>query len=183
MNTTAEKYVKMVADTDAAVNFYMEMEGGRFFLTFLAEALMELLEAEELTYRIYASDFYPVDTNDGKNIICLKHSSNSFRYSTNDGNIKRFWAITATDRYGNESSPLELNRPADDERIISVNRLPEAPEGCTVVVNDVTGMELFRTKSTSDELIKKLHKGIYSIQYVLPDGKQENITLIISEHR
>ena len=27
----------------------MEMEGGRFFLTFLAEALMELLEAEELT--------------------------------------------------------------------------------------------------------------------------------------
>lgn len=49
MNTTAEKYVKMVADTDAAVNFYMEMEGGRFFLTFLAEALMELLEAEELT--------------------------------------------------------------------------------------------------------------------------------------
>lgn len=138
-------------------------------------------EAEELTYRIYASDFYPVDTNDGKNIICLKHSSNSFRYSTKNGNIKRFWAITATDRYGNESSPLELNRPADDERIISVNRLPEAPEGCTVVVNDVTGMELFRTKSTSDELIKKLRKGIYSIQYVLPDGKEENITLIISE--
>ena len=31
------------------VNYYMEMEGGRFFLTFLAEALMELLEAEELT--------------------------------------------------------------------------------------------------------------------------------------
>ena len=140
-------------------------------------------EAEELTYRIYASDFYPVDTNDGKNIICLKHSSNSFCYSPKAGKIKRFWAITATDRYGNESSPLELNRPADDERIISVNRLPEVPEGCTVVVNDVTGMELFRTKSTSDELIKKLHKGIYSIQYLLQDGKQENITLIISEHR
>ena len=49
MNTTAEKYAKMVEDTDAAVSFYMEMEGGRFFLTFLAEALMELLEAEELT--------------------------------------------------------------------------------------------------------------------------------------
>ena len=49
MNTIAEKYAKMVADTDAAVSFYMEMEGGRFFLTFLAEALMELLKAEELT--------------------------------------------------------------------------------------------------------------------------------------
>ena len=48
MNTTAEKYAKMVEDTDAAASFYMEMEGGRFFLTFLAEVLIELLEAEEL---------------------------------------------------------------------------------------------------------------------------------------
>ena len=138
-------------------------------------------KTEEASYRIYASDFYPVDINDGKNIICLKHGSNSFCYSLKAGKIKRFWAITATDRYGNESSPLEINRPADDERIISVNKLPEAPEGCIIVVNDITGMELFRTKSASDELIKKLQKGVYSIQYILPDGKQENITLIISE--
>ena len=138
-------------------------------------------KTEEASYRIYASDFYPVDTNDGKNIICLKHKSNSFHYSSKDGKIKRFWAITATDRYGNESSPLEINRPADDERIISVNKLPEAPEGCVISVNDITGMELFRTKSSSDELVKKLQKGVYSIQYILPDGKQENITLIISE--
>ncbi len=138
-------------------------------------------KTEEASYRIYASDFYPVDINDGKNIICLKHKSNSFHYSSKDGKIKRFWAITATDRYGNESSPLEINRPADDERIISVNKLPEVPEGCVISVNDITGMELFRTKSASDELIKKLQKGVYSIQYLLPDGKQENITLIMSE--
>ena len=138
-------------------------------------------KTEEASYRIYASDFYPVDINDGKNIICLKHGSNSFCYSLKAGKIKRFWAITATDRYGNESSPLEINRPADDERIISVNKLPEAPEGCIIVVNDITGMELFRTKSAPDELIKKLQKGVYSIQYLLPDGKQENITLIMSE--
>ena len=138
-------------------------------------------KTEEASYRIYASDFYPVDINDGKNIICLKHGSNSFCYSLKAGKIKRFWAITATDRYGNESSPLEINRPADDERIISVSKLPEAPEGCIIVVNDITGMELFRTKSASYELIKKLQKGVYSIQYLLPDGKQENITLIMSE--
>ena len=138
-------------------------------------------KTEEASYRIYASDFYPVDINDGKNIICLKHGSNCFCYSLKAGKIKRFWAITATDRYGNESSPLEINRPADDERIISVSKLPEAPEGCIIVVNDITGMELFRTKSASDELIKKLQKGVYSIQYLLPDGKQENITLIMSE--
>ena len=136
---------------------------------------------EEVTYRIYASDFYPVDTNDGKNIICLKHNSCSFCHSTKDGSIKRFWAVTATDRYGNESSPLTLNRPSNDKRMICVNKLPETPEGCTISVNDITGMELFRTKCNPDELIKKLSKGVYSIQYVHPNGKLENITLIISE--
>lgn len=136
---------------------------------------------EEVTYRIYASDFYPVDTNDGKNIICLKHNSCSFCHSTKDGSIKRFWAVTATDRYGNESSPLTLNCPSNDKRMICVNKLPETPEGCTISVNDITGMELFRTKCNPDELIKKLSKGVYSIQYIHPNGKQENITLIISE--
>ena len=48
MNTTAEKYAKMVEDTNAAVSYYLDLEGGKFILTFLVEALMELLEAEEL---------------------------------------------------------------------------------------------------------------------------------------
>ena len=39
----------MVEDTDAAVSYYLDLEGGKFILTFLGEALMELLEAEELT--------------------------------------------------------------------------------------------------------------------------------------
>lgn len=48
MNTTAEKYAKMVEDTNATVRYYLDLEDGKFILTFLVEALMELLEAEEL---------------------------------------------------------------------------------------------------------------------------------------
>ena len=138
-------------------------------------------KTETLTYRIYASDFYPVDTNDGKNIVCLRHNSTSFSHSTEDGNIKRFWAVTATDRYGNESSPLALNHPENRKKMVCVNKLPEAQDGCVISVNDITGMELYRTKCSPDELVKKLRNGVYSIQYVLPNGKQKNITLIISE--
>lgn len=137
----------------------------------------ESFKSEEIAYRIYASDTYPVDTNDGRKIICLKQNTNSF--VAKDSNIKRFWAITTIDRYGNESKPLAINHPNKDKRIICINKLPDFPKASTIVVNDITGMELFRTKCDSEELVKKLNKGIYSIQIFLSNGKQENITLFI----
>ena len=137
----------------------------------------ESFKSEEIAYRIYASDTYPVDTNNGRNIICLKQNKNSF--VAKDSNIKRFWAITSIDRYGNESKPLAINHPDKDKRIICINKLPDFPKASTIVVNDITGMELFRTKCDSEELVKKLNKGIYSIQIFLSNGKQENITLFI----
>ena len=137
----------------------------------------ESFKSEEIAYRIYASDTYPVDTNDGRKIICLKQNTNSF--VAKDSNIKRFWAITSIDRYGNESKPLAINHPDKAKRIICINKLPDFPKASTIVVNDITGMELFRTKCDSEELVKKLNKGIYSIQIFLSNGKQENITLFI----
>ncbi len=137
----------------------------------------ESFKSKEIAYRIYASDTYPVDTNNGRNIICLKQNKNSF--VAKDSNIKRFWAITSIDRYGNESKPLAINHPDKDKRIICINKLPDFPKASTIVVNDITGMELFRTKCDSEELVKKLNKGIYSIQIFLSNGKQENITLFI----
>ena len=77
MNTTAEKYAKMVEDTGAAVSFYMEMEGGRLFLTFLAEALMELLEAEELTsVSLLLKKFFEAAGSDTPE--CLSDDSTAF---------------------------------------------------------------------------------------------------------
>ena len=137
----------------------------------------ESFKSKEIAYRIYASDTYPVDTNNGRNIICLKQNKNSF--VAKDSNIKRFWAITSIDRYGNESKPLAINHPDKDKRIICINKLPDFPKASTIVVNDITGVELFRTKCDSEELVKKLNKGIYSIQIFLSNGKQENITLFI----
>ena len=137
----------------------------------------ESFKSEEIVYRIYASDTYPVDTNNGRNIICLKQNKNSF--VAKDSNIKRFWAITSIDRYGNESKPLAINHPNKDKRIICINKLPDFPKASTIVVNDITGVELFRTKCDSEELAKKLNRGIYSIQIFLSNGEQENITLFI----
>ena len=77
MNTTAEKYTRMVENTDATVSCYMEMESGRFFLTFLAEALMELLEAEEVTsVTLLLKKFFAAAGSD--TLECLSDDSTAF---------------------------------------------------------------------------------------------------------
>lgn len=54
------------------------------------------------TYNIYASDSYPVDINDVRNLVAARLN----RCTAAIDGKKRYYAITAMDRYGNESEPL-----------------------------------------------------------------------------
>lgn len=135
---------------------------------------------ENISYRIYASTVYPVDTDNANNIICLKNSSNGFKYTSSYCD-NLFWAVTSIDRFGNESCPLELNTPDSNEPLICVNKLPEIMEGSSIIINDITGIELFRTQNEPEKIIKKLKEGIYKIQITSPDNKIRNITLFITD--
>ena len=135
---------------------------------------------EDISYRIYASTVYPVDMDNANNIICLKNSSNGFKYTSSYCD-NLFWAVTSIDRFGNESCPLELNTPDSNEPLICVNKLPEIMEGSSIIINDITGIELFRTQNEPEEIIKKLKEGIYKIQITSPDNKIRNITLFITD--
>ena len=135
---------------------------------------------ENISYRIYASTVYPVDTDNANNIICLKNSSNGFKYTSSYCD-NLFWAVTSIDRFGNESCPLELNTPDSNEPLVCVNKLPKIMEGSSIIINDITGIELFRTQNEPEEIIKKLKEGIYKIQITSPDNKIRNITLFITD--
>lgn len=136
----------------------------------------------EISYRIYASTIYPVDTDNANNIICLKNSCSDFKYTSSDCD-NLFWAVTSIDRYGNESCPLELNTPDSNELLVCVNKLPEFIEGSSIIINDITGIELFRTQSKPEEIIKKLKEGIYKIQIMFPDKRIRDITLFVTDKR
>lgn len=135
---------------------------------------------ENISYRIYASTVYPVDTDNANNIICLKNSSNGFKYTSSDCD-NLFWAVTSIDRFGNESCTLELNTPDNNAPLVCVNKLPEIMEGSSIIINDITGIELFRTQNEPEKIIKKLKEGIYKIQITSPDNKIRNITLFITD--
>ena len=62
-------------------------------------------------YVIYASDTYPVDTEDASNILAQRITGTTYTYAPlTPWSLKLYYAVTAIDRYGNESEAVQLNR-------------------------------------------------------------------------
>ena len=61
--------------------------------------------ADYLLYNVYASETYPVDTKDARNLIATRLRSQSITIPHKG--LMLNYAVTATDRYGNESLPKE----------------------------------------------------------------------------
>ena len=67
-------------------------------------------------YNIYQSDTYPVDTSDPKNILDTYTIGNTYIYTPILPLLKyRYFAVTAIDRYGNESEATQLEPMHDIE--------------------------------------------------------------------
>lgn len=63
-------------------------------------------------YRIYASNTYPIDITQASNLIEIRTDSTQYIFCPEVPWQERiYWAVTAVDRYGNESQPLEMNQP------------------------------------------------------------------------
>ena len=137
-------------------------------------------KAGGIYYRIYASNNYPVDTESGENIIkaCVNDSIYSYAAAL-PWQKKRFWAITAVDRYGNESLPLECNQPSSNSLELFDNKLPHIPAGSQLIIADMTGCELIRCTHSDTSILKQLSKGTYRISLLSPDGSKKLIGTLI----
>ena len=63
-------------------------------------------------YRIYASDAYPVNIDNPANLIHARIEDTQYTFLPEFPWQEPFyWAVTAVDRCGNESLPLEMNHP------------------------------------------------------------------------
>lgn len=68
--------------------------------------------ATPVFYRIYASNEYPVNIEAPQNLIEIRTDSTQYTYIPElPWNERIYWAVTATDRCGNESMPLPMNKP------------------------------------------------------------------------
>ena len=74
-----------------------------------------------LLYNIYASTDYPVDINDARNLISTRQRSNHI--AVKHGGRQLNYAVTAVDRYGNESLPAQTLKPSAPLREIDFREL------------------------------------------------------------
>lgn len=119
-------------------------------------------------YRVYASDTYPVDVEKAENIVgSTNRAETTFRYSlTPTHRQKVFWAITAVDRFGNESTPLQMELPTAVQNY-AVNALPkQIPTGGYILFSDATGKVVLRTQQLDTPALHHL-KGF--LRYTLYD--------------
>ncbi len=132
-----------------------------------------------VTYRIYASDSYPVDTEQASHLIETRVEATHYEYRPSVPWLQqRYWAVTAVDRYGNESQPLALNTPTL-ESLPTLHELPEAGEGCILVVTDRTGQEVLATHESGIAPLQQLGKGFYRVSRRSADGTTRLIGILV----
>lgn len=129
-------------------------------------------EAEKVYYRIYASNRYPVNTEQAANLVETRTDSTAYVFSPSAPWQQRvYWAVTAVDRFGNESRPASFNRPQDNSLQIFDGKLPEIPKGAVFIVSDATEQEITRLPSTAKELPPTLGSGFFRISLLTADGQ------------
>lgn len=71
-----------------------------------------------ILYNIYASSSYPVDITDARNLIKTRHTGLDLFIETHETRTNKpyFYAVTAMNRYGNESAPVSTTPPTQYRR-------------------------------------------------------------------
>ena len=127
-----------------------------------------------VVYHLYASNTYPVDTNEAKNLMVTSIKGNEITIQSR----KKFFAVTSADRYGNESEALALNHaPETDIPILNQGNklmLPELPDAYEILICNAIGETIAQVKYHQEFSLKWLPKGFYLV-YVLNKKDEKNL--------
>ena len=134
-----------------------------------------------VTYHLYGSNVYPVDTNNAENLLQTYIQDNETSVKNEEG--KRYFAITATDRYGNESEALALNKPSDKDIPIlnQGNKLffPQSGNAQEILICNVIGETISRMKYHLEISLELLPKGFYLVYALDKEGEKTLIGTIL----
>lgn len=136
--------------------------------------------SDAIYYRIYASNQYPVHTELAQNIVTIRTDSTHYTFSPSaPWQQKIYWAVTAVDRFGNESTPTYFNHPKDNMLQIFEEELPEIPQNTTFILSDATGQEIIRLSPQLKKLPSTIGKGIFRVSLLTPDGEIKPLGILI----
>lgn len=152
---------------DAPQNLRMEVSGKSYCLTW--DKAEKRAESERVRYNIYASRIFPVEISDASLLQSAAQRENVFQYPISGTPLH--FAITAIDRYGNESRPLQW-----ENRLVTIRPsffefppMEEKPGYMTLY--DVWGRPLKKMRFAPRVNLNKLPKGCYCIRAYASKGK------------
>ena len=138
--------------------------------------------APYLLYNIYASRQYPVDIRDARNLIAVRTITTSHTMKTVEG---MHYAVTAMDRYGNESVALqEKEMPTTppsthwlrhDGKSITLPAWAQTADAEFAVIESITGCIVSSQEWGMKLNISSLPGGVYSIKSVNRKGVKHHL--------
>ena len=125
-----------------------------------------------VVYHLYASNTYPVNTNDARNLVTTSIKKNTITIP----NKKQYYAVTSADRYGNESAPTAFNHPHTAE-IPILNQgnkliLSESEDRQEVLICNSISETILRTKFQREISLVFLPKGFYLVYTFDKEGRK-----------
>ena len=121
-------------------------------------------------YNVYTSTVSPVDVNDSRNLIARRITHPFLSIDAEDG--RHYYAITAIDRYGNESLPLQSNQPVkkniewlvNDGRYLTLPPKDPAFDDYYIKITNLTGGTMTIRPYTDTKItIRTLPNGVYAL--------------------
>ena len=128
-----------------------------------------------VSYHLYGSSVYPVDTDDARNLLETYIKDN--KITSNGWKGKRYFAITSTDRYGNESQALALNTPSATD-IPILNRennltIPSLEGVQEILICNAMGETLLQMKVHQEISLDSLPEGLYWVYALNKEGARK----------
>ena len=132
-----------------------------------------------VVYHLYASSNYPVDTNNANNLLATYLKGNQITLPDGEG----YFAVTAADRYGNESAPLALNTAPEIESptLNQGNKLvlPQLEDVPEILICNALGETISKVSYQPEISLKLLPEGFYLVYTWNEEGEKKFLGTIL----
>jgi len=159
------------------------------------EGAKDMSNGDYLTYNIYRSDEYPIDADNVCNLVSARRTAEYIIVPHQRGENGFHYAVTAVDRYGNESRPVTTPSPCtadhvphtvmahllpNDGRTLKMPLLADMIDAQYLIIENIQGIMVMTVPYTSGSVdISQLKDGMYSIRSLGRKGISHRLGLTV----
>lgn len=138
-------------------------------------------EAGGIFYRVYGADHFPARISQAGSLYADRLTANRFFCKNIPYRpLPRYWAVTAVDRFGNESAPLYIGKNTDLPVYPLVELQTSTLPDMRVRIIDLTGVLRLDTTGP-DRLQQALNKGVYRFERYAADGSPVDWGFVVQD--